>query len=272
MNSFKILCVSFFLLQGCVTTISMEEDDFLYPTDINNIISLIPKDYQYENLAININDDTVLKGISITKENTEASIIYFGGNQFSIASSGGKVISALLNLNVNIFIFDHRGYGQSKGKPTIKNLSSDSIVVYDYVNELTSNKVVVYGQSLGSFLAANVDKHRDIDGLVLESSATTVRDWIIARTPVYLSPFIEIKLDEALSSINNLSIVKESTTPLLVMVGENDNQTPHSLSDEIYNQSISNNKHYKKFSDAGHNDIPIQPDYFYAWKKYLKSL
>jgi pimeloyl-ACP methyl ester carboxylesterase len=80
-------------------------------------------------------------------------------------------------------MFDYRGSGRSSGVPTIAALKADALQVFDQVNARYPGRVVLHGQSLGSFVAAYVAQQRPAArGMVLESTTTNVRDWGNVRT------------------------------------------------------------------------------------------
>ena len=60
-------------------------------------------------------------------------------------------IKMFLDKGINVFTWNYRAYGRSKGKPTPDNLKRDVVAVYKYLrNELgLKGKIGIYGRSLG---------------------------------------------------------------------------------------------------------------------------
>jgi fermentation-respiration switch protein FrsA (DUF1100 family) len=63
--------------------------------------------------------------------------------------------------NINILLFDYRGYGKSTGAPSETGLYTDALAVYDYVrkrNDLNQEKIFLFGRSLGGAVALHLGK------------------------------------------------------------------------------------------------------------------
>jgi fermentation-respiration switch protein FrsA (DUF1100 family) len=64
--------------------------------------------------------------------------------------------------NINILLFDYRGYGKSTGSPSEAGLYTDALAVYDYVrkrNDLNQEKIFLFGRSLGGAVALHLGKN-----------------------------------------------------------------------------------------------------------------
>ena len=62
---------------------------------------------------------------------------------------------------INILLFDYRGYGKSTGTPSESGLYIDAQAVYDYVRQrtdLNQEKIVFFGRSLGGGVALHLGK------------------------------------------------------------------------------------------------------------------
>lgn len=72
-------------------------------------------------------------------------------------------IKLFLEKHINVFTWNYRAYGRSKGKPTPENLKKDVECVYRYLREKLGlkGKIGIYGRSLGgipsSYLSNKVD-------------------------------------------------------------------------------------------------------------------
>ncbi|GAA58157.1 hypothetical protein P20652_0008 [Pseudoalteromonas sp. BSi20652] len=247
-----LLCALLIMLtlsQTACTTIDVKESHFIKPnknielkalSTINDSVKITPVD-------IKTDDGQLLHGAYISIENAKATVIYFGGNEFTIRRYSAEPVTALLSLQVNILMFDHRGYGQNEGEPNIDNMKHDALSIYDFAKQLnTPNNlpIILHGHSLGSMIAGYVATQRAIDGLVLEGSVTNVKHMIDARIPWYAKPFININYSKELETIDNLAMVKQYYSPLLIVTGENDDQTPSSLAKQLYKHSISKQNNY----------------------------
>ena len=63
--------------------------------------------------------------------------------------------------DINILLFDYRGYGKSTGTPSESGLYTDAQAVYDYVrrrNDLNQERIIVFGRSLGGAVALHLGR------------------------------------------------------------------------------------------------------------------
>lgn len=235
------------VLQTACTTISVKESHFLNPDQKIQVTELnkIEPTATVENITINGFDDVTLSGTLIKVDNAQATVIYFGGNQFRVSVAGGEPAKHILPMRVNILMIDHRGYGNSEGMPTVENLKRDGLSVYDYVatrTDLISAPIILHGHSLGSMIAAYVAGERPADALVLEGSITNVQQMTSQRIPWFVKPFVELNFSDELARIDNLKVVESFTAPLLIITGEDDTQTPPVLAEALYHHALSKQK------------------------------
>jgi len=89
-----------------------------------------------------------------------------------------KLCSALLETGVNILMFDYRGYGQSKGRPSEAGTYLDAEAAYDFLvqRNFAGPNIVAYGESLGGAIATELALRRPVGGLVLESTFSCTAD------------------------------------------------------------------------------------------------
>lgn len=212
-------------------------------------------DYQFSRIQVVHSDTLATRGISLTKNSNVGSLIYYGGNLFLIERHAPFLLPELLKLNLDIYWFDHRGRGASEGDGSVYRMQQDVLDQFDLVARLSKEKpIVVHGVSLGSFMAGHIAQHRDVDALILEASSTNVDDLIDLVTPTYLAPILRISVENSLRSADNLSIVKHTHIPLLVLVGEYDTTTPPPLSKKLYHSSVSRHKKLVIVPEARHGN------------------
>lgn len=78
---------------------------------------------------------------------------------FSISFSLQNAQLLYRKCNINILLFDYRGYGKSTGAPSEIGLYTDALAVYDYVrkrNDLNQQKIFLFGRSLGGAVALHL--------------------------------------------------------------------------------------------------------------------
>lgn len=221
-------------------------------------------------------DGTRLSAVLLRQPGARATILYFGGNGYTIGRFGAWTASIFAPLGVDLMIVDHRGYGRSGGVPTQANLEADGLAAFDHLSRVAGvnpSRIVVHGQSLGSFIAGHVAAERPTAGAVLESSATTTEQWVAANLRGARALLVRAEIDPALRGRGNLANMARIEEPLLILVGRNDGTTSPSLSEALYAASPlpPGQKTLTIVSGAGHNDVLLKPEATAAYRAFLDA-
>lgn len=214
------------------------------------------------NRVLNVSSgDATLYGVVIEHEAPETAVLYFGGNRFTIRNHLRTLMEAYSDLPATLIVFDHRGYGGSGGSPGIEASLRDALVVFDSLDP-HHERLIVHGQSFGSFLAAEVAANREIDGVVLESSTTTVEDWVNALTS-HTRLIRRVEIDEGLRGRGNLTHMDKITSPLVVLVGSDDRVTPPELASRLFEASplLESQKRLIVADGKGHDDAALSSEF-----------
>lgn len=126
--------------------------------------------------------------------------------------------SALLATGLNVFLFDYRGYGRSQGYPSEQGTYRDAQAAYDWLRqkEFAGKKIVLFGESLGGGVAAELATHVEIGGLILQSTFTCIPD-----IGAELFPWLPVRL-LARIKYDTLSKLPRVKAPVLVMHSRED--------------------------------------------------
>lgn len=213
-----------------------------------------------------------LHAVLLRQPGARGTVIYFGGNGFTMERFGAQTAALFQRLGLDLMLVDHRGYGRSIGTPTLALLEADGLTAFDYlrrVDGVDPARIIVHGQSLGSFIAGHVGAHRDTAGVVLESSVTTAEDWIAARIGAEQARLISI--DPALRGRGNAGNVRAIAEPLLLIVGADDAVTPRALTEALHAASpLSETRKFMAIvPGAGHNDTLLHPPALAAYARFL---
>jgi uncharacterized protein len=147
------------------------------------------------------------------------SVVTFHGNAGTMADRLEHT-RLLHDLGVSVLTAEYRGYGDSEGSPTEEGLAADArAALSELRRRAPSDRVVVHGRSLGGAVAARLASDVAVDGLVVESTFTTLRD-MAGRSGIPLaSHLIAYEFD-------SLARVRELQTPLLIVHGQADELIP----------------------------------------------
>ena len=89
-----------------------------------------------------------------------------------------EAAAGLLDLGVGVFLFDYRGYGRSAGRPSEEGTYRDAQGAYAWLRRrgFADTNILVFGESLGGAVAAELARREPVGGLVLQSTFTSIPD------------------------------------------------------------------------------------------------
>lgn len=267
-----ILAGGMLFLSAC-TTIHIKEQDVFDVKRTIHLDAFNNMPYEAEEIQITTPDSIKLQAWFIDHPNAEKTVLYFGGNGFVIESSY-QIITSILKQNVDLLVFNYRGYGRNNGTPGIEGIKTDALAAYDYlVSEkgIDKNNIILHGHSLGTFAASYSANKRESRALVLESPVTSVNDWSASVLPWFIKPFFKIKADSILTDISNIHYVENLDIPLLLIAGKDDKITPPELAEKLYHRSTSKKKNLLIIKNGGHNDLPEIDIYGKALNRFYQN-
>lgn len=250
----------------------LTEERLLHPvpggTLTQDAVSAVAPAYRVTAQTIVAADGTRLHAVLLRQPEALGVVLYFGGNGFTIGRFGAQAAALFARLGVDLMIVDHRGYGMSQGRPTIAALESDGLAVFDHLAGLPGiggARIIVHGQSLGSFTAGHIAAHRPTAGVVLESTVTSTEQWVAAQLGGGAT------IAAALQGKGNLRYMPAIEEPLLLLVGAGDRVTPPALSQALFDASPlpANRKMLSIVPGAGHNDVLARPEAFAAYRSFI---
>jgi len=268
---FFIAFISAIFLQSCTTIDVTEKDAFDVKKTIN---SSFFEDHSYTMEKTSFaSGDRELEAWYITHPDNEKTILYMGGNGFLMQISK-HIIPNLIKNNVNLLVFNYRGYGNNSGEPGIAGIKQDGVAAYRFLTKekgLDPRNIIIHGHSLGSMVATYVASKHEASGLVLESPVTDARDMADRLVPWFLSIFVKFDIEDALKKESNIDRVKEVDIPVLFVAGKKDKITPPEMAEVLY-EKASQKKYLKIVEDGGHNDLPEKKSYRQALADFYRSL
>jgi len=168
--------------------------------------------FSFEDVYFSTQDGVQLNGWFMPAMHTQeprATVIYFHGNAGNI---GDRIDKARLfcELGLNVLLVDYRGYGKSAGSPTERGLYKDGLAAFDYLklrSDVDLKRVIAYGASLGGVVAIELATHRDLAGLIIDSSFSSAADMAKVMYPFVPSFLLQIKMD-SMQKVNHLTVPK----------------------------------------------------------------
>lgn len=243
------------------SSITIDEETVLQPKPSVTPETFGLEDVSLEVLSIPVTDSVSVNAWHLTQSSAEATVLFFGGNGFYLVQSRGY-LRALTRPPVNALLWDYRGYGRSEGTPSAAALRNDALAVYDSLvarSAVDPERVIVWGHSMGSFLATHVAAERPVGAAVLENPATNVEDWTSHLFPWYLRLFLGVEVDSALKEDDNLMRVRQLDVPLLVIGGEDDPVTDPEMARRLHAEAASDQRQLVLVEEGGHNGLYDAP-------------
>lgn len=186
-------------------------------------------------------------------EGRAAAVLVFNGNAGN-RSYRAPLAAALAREGLAVLLFDYRGYGGHAGSPTESGLLQDARAARLYLearDDVAPDRIIYYGESLGSAVAVAAAAERPPAALVLRSpftSLTAVGQLHYPYLPVSLLLADRYPASEQIRSV---------TAPLLVIAGERDRVIPHAESRRLFETAASPLKRFVTIPGADHNDLEL---------------
>ena len=221
--------------------------------------------HSFENINIKTKDNINLKGWFHLKDPEKKTILFFHGNAGTLDNRIYK-LNFLGNLDVNFLIIAWRGYSGSTGKPSEFGLYQDAKSALNWLNskEITDDKIVLYGESLGTSVAIEVGQNKDFAGMILESPFTSMVD--VGKTVYPFFP-VSLLLKDKYESDKK---IKNITSPILIMHGEADKIVPFRMGKKIY--QLANEPKYSYFTKYDDHMMEYNEKLLNELKKFIDSL
>jgi len=203
---------------------------------------------KYEDIFFNTDDGLVLNGWFIPVKNPRGTLLFCHGNAGNI-SHRIEIIKIFNRLNLNVFIFDYRGYGRSQGRPTEVGLYRDAQGAYNHLlsrKNINKDTIVIYGKSIGANVAIDLASKVKAAVLISESGFSSAYDMgkkLFPYLPVKW--IITIKYD-ALAKIKNITI------PKLIIHSQDDEIVPFELGQKLFEAAPEPKEFYQM--QGGHNE------------------
>jgi len=177
--------------------------------------------------------------------------LYFHGNGGSLRWRDER-FRALIDDGSGLVALSYRGYGGSSGRPTERGLIEDAAAAYAFATaRYPAERIVLWGESLGSALALAVAAEKPVGRLVLEAPFTSAVD--VGAKHYWFVPVRLFMKDQFRSDLRAGKV----TAPVLVVHGENDTTVPVTLGERLYGL-IRAPKRFVRIAGAGHNDLGAQ--------------
>ena len=175
-------------------------------------------------------------------------VIYFQGNA-GASNLRAERFKWLTADGTGLLALSYRGYGGSSGKPSEAGLIRDARAAYDFARAHSpANRIVLFGESLGTAVATALAAEREIAGLILDAPFTSAADVGAAAYP--FAP-VRWLIKDTWRSDRRIGRVK---APILVLHGEQDTIVPIRFGERLF-ALAPEPKRMVRFAAGGHVDL-----------------
>jgi len=209
---------------------------------------------QYDDITMKTSDGLNLNAWFVPAKVPTGTVLFCHGNGGNISYSL-DVVENLNKLNLNVLIFDYRGYGKSEGVSTENGTYTDAETAYRWLikdKNIPENEIIVMGRSLGAAIAANLAKKNNPGLLILESAFSSTPDVAARQYPIF-----PVKL-LCHYKYRTAEYVKDIKCPVLVVHSPEDEIIPYSNGKKIFSSAREpkefldiSGSHNEGYSDSG---------------------
>jgi fermentation-respiration switch protein FrsA (DUF1100 family) len=211
---------------------------------------------QFEAVHFKNPDGQMLSGWWISHQDgqTHPTLLYCHGSAANL-SLLSEVSKLFYDFGFDALIFDYRAYGDSEGSKSDlseKAVDEDAMSAFQWLKDrgIDEKTILIWGQSLGSAVAAELATKTHPAGLILEGAFPSIYDvcrfrypWLLIFPSMIHDPF------------NTALYVTQRTCPLLEIHGESDTLIPFSLGQQVYQAAVEP-KQWIPVPNMNHNDFP----------------
>ena len=193
----------------------------------------------------------------------EPVLLFFHGNAGNLSDRADLLIELATRTGAGVFVVGYRGYGRSEGRPRESGLYLDARAAWKYLTEereVESDRVVIFGKSLGGAVAIDLAMEAPAAGLIVESSFTSIPDMAGAHYP-FVPKFL------VRTQMNSVIKIPHISIPKLFIHSRQDRVVPYRLGRELY-EAAAEPKSFYEVRGAGHNETWLvggaayEPQYF----------
>jgi pimeloyl-ACP methyl ester carboxylesterase len=220
-----------------------------------------------QRLEVKTSDGETLVGLLIPplvgRADDSPTLVGFGGNAWN-AGTMAFILHSLFP-DRDVVVFHYRGYAPSSGRPSAQALLSDSLVIFDYLQQArASQPIIAVGFSIGSGVAAYLARHRPVAGLILVTPFDSLE--ALARHLYWWAPVGSLLRHR----MPTIEFVRSSLTPTALIIAKHDAVVPARRSAPL--RPAIKNLVFDRTIDAGHNGIYDRPAFAAAMREALAKI
>ena len=246
-KSIVIVFASIYL--GVAGLLYVYQRNFLYFPDGQRPIAALAGVASLKEIELVTSDGIRLLAWYVPPPQGKPVLLYFHGNGGNVGYRASR-LAQFSNAGLGVLMPEYRGYGGNEGLPTETGFYADATAGMDFlqVEGLGAERIIVYGESLGTGVATRVASEHQVAALVLEAPYTSMTA-MAARQFSFLP--VSLMLSD---QFNSLSRIAQVRAPILIIQGERDQIVPPALGRELF-AAAPEPKEFWSVPEGGHEDL-----------------
>jgi len=206
-------------------------------------------------------------GFHFRRLDSGRTVLFSHANSTDIGIMFAHSVEICQKLRVDVFAYEYSGYGQSTGTPSEKDIYADIDAAFEYLVDgcaVRPERLICYGQSIGSAPTLDLASRQPVGGLVLHSALKSglgiIRD---VGTTHWFDVF------------QNAVKIKSVRCPVFIIHGTADMEVPLEHGLALF-EACPKELRFEPWwvQDGGHNDIEIiwRSAYFRQLQRFFETL
>lgn len=244
------------------------ERSLVYPIPSRERGDWRPRWLRPQNVWFRAADETKLHGWYVPHADPKRYVVYCHGNAEHVADQANLMFRLQSHLQATLFVFDYRGYGRSRGKPSEKGCIADGQAAQRWLARkegLTNEDITIIGRSIGGGVAVGIAAEQGARALVLENTFSKMTD-----AAAHQYPWLPVRLVMR-NRYNSLKRIRNYHGPLFQCHGTGDEVVPIELGRTLFDAAPTENKQFHEVPFARHND-GLPPNYYAALTEFLDNV
>ena len=222
--------------------------------------------FSYDEVFIPTSNERYIKGWFHKKDlKKNKTLVFFHGNAGNLENRIYK-LNLIKDFEINFLIVAYRGFSGNKGEPTETGLYEDARSTLDWIvkQNVNKNKIILYGESLGTGVSTEVAQNKKFAGIILESPFTSMVD---AGKFYYFYLPVSLLLKDRYETIRKLKNIR---IPMLVMHGKRDKIVPFHMGKKVFEEA--NDPKYSYFPKEDDHMMDYNENLLKALNNFFNSI
>jgi fermentation-respiration switch protein FrsA (DUF1100 family) len=231
----------------------------------------LPQDYQFEydvpfeEFNLKGEKGGKLNALRFMVDDPKGVMLYFHGNRGNL-TRWGDIVSSFTQYGYEVVVMDYRGFGKSTGKRNQSLLISDAQLFFDWCSErYGQERIVLYGRSLGTGLAAYLAGEFDVKHVILETPYYSLAEAAQRFYPIYPS---KLALRYNFKSFEYLETAR---SPITIIHGTEDSVVPYEQGKALSAHLKEKNVSMVTIEGGEHRNLANYPEFWSEVSIILKD-